>query len=439
MKKIYTPIFIKIIIVLLTFLIMAGIFSFRSNAIDYPDVSNAEAVYVYNVENDSVLFAYNEKEKVFPTSTAKIMTAIIAIEHYGGNFDDKLTVSSDAIKGVTGNYIALKAGEVVTVRDLLGALIVGGANDAANVIAFDISGNQADFVRKMNEKAREIGALNTVYTNPYGIHNNSMYTTAEDTAKIALYAYKINYFTETSSLAKYEISATNMSETRVIHNRNYLISRNRETKYYLAGVSGLNAGGTEQGGNCLAAAKSDKGLTQLCIVMGAKEIEGTVYSYVYAKELFEWAFASFGYVKLLDKNKMICELPVTLSNTADHVTLLPERNVEKYLPIDIDIDSEIDLSYTLYSESLEAPVEGGLTAGFLTLSYNGEVIDKLQLVTNNSVDRTQFLYILSKIENLTKSAAFIFSAITFVFLSVIYLLAVSYIRGQNQRKQNRKR
>jgi len=303
-----------------------------------------------------------------------------------------------------------------------------------------MAGNQADFVRKMNEKALELGAVNTTYTNPYGIHNANMKTTLDDTLLIALYAYRIREFTEISSLAKYEMPKTNLTAARNLHNRNYLIARNRETKYYYEGVIGMNAGSTSEAGYCLVTAIKEKGLSFLCIVMGAGESDsGDIYSYRYAKTLLQWAADAYAYIPLIDKSKIICELPVSLSNDTDHVTLRPANGIEKYLPADIDVASEIDVSYTLFTDSLEAPVEAGQVAGELLLTYRGEEVGRIDLVTTGEVDRTEFLYVLKKIEGVVTSRPFIAAAVSFLVLIVAYLLLVSRQRAQRSRYAPRRR
>lgn len=433
------------------FLSALFLFAVFPGALSCPETPRAESVLVYNLENDTVLYRKTSKEgrinagdaspSIYPASTAKIMTALIALEHYD-SLESTVTVTSEMIKNVTGNNIALKKGEELSVGDLLKAVIVGGANDAANVLAFDISGNQADFVRKMNEKAREIGMEHTNYTNPYGIHNNSMTTTLDDTLLLAVAAFRNAVFTEISSLAKVEIPATSLSKARTVHNRNALLSRARETKYYTENVIGMNAGSTEEAGNCLITARMDRGLSFLCIVMGAEETEEEgIWSYLYARELLDWAQDAYSYLPLIDKAAMICELPVALSADTDHVTLRPQTTMEKYLPSDTDLAEEISYTYRVFEEELAAPVEAGEVVGEMTLFYQGEEIGKIGLITNNSVDRTEFLYLLHRIELVVTSKPFLIAATLLVILILFFLLAVSRRRAvmQAQARGKKKR
>ena len=166
--------------------------SVPSAALEDPTVSNAKGIYLYNLENNKAVFTQNAEEQVYPTSTVKIMTGILAIENLSERLDENITVTSSMLSAVSGNNIGLAAGEIVTIDSMIRALLVNGANDAAYVLAHTVSGSTEEFVTLMNTKAKELGAHHTHYTNPTGMHDENMYTTAEDTAQIAKYAYGLD-------------------------------------------------------------------------------------------------------------------------------------------------------------------------------------------------------------------------------------------------------
>ncbi len=436
----------RLLLFFTVFLLLPPLFSFGASSLDLPDTPGVESVCLYNVENDAILYRkYSENgdkldsgegvRPIYPASTVKIMTALIALEY----MDDpgrQITVTSEMIRDVSGNNIALKKGEVLSFGDLLSAVIVGGANDAANVLAFDIAGNQADFVRMMNRRAEEYGMTGTFYTNPYGIHNAGMVTTLDDTLTLARIACSNADFLEISSLPKITIPSTNLSVARTVYSRNPLVSRYRETRYYMEGASGLNAGSTAEGGYCLVTSYKDRGLTYICVVMGAgQDDEKRIPGYGYVPSLIEWAQKSYGYLTIRDAASPVCEIPVTLSATADRVMLRPSRKVEKYLPLDTDIGSEITVSLSLVSDSLAAPVSEGQTAGTMTLFYRGEEIGKVDLVTSNAVERSDFLYALSEIENVVSSPFFYVPAGLILLAVLVILLLVSRNRALRKRKR----
>ena len=200
-------------ILLLPFLILPV------HAADPPEITGAAGAYLYNFENDILLYELNPDTRIFPASTVKLMTGILAVEALGSTPDKTITVTAEMLNKVVGNNMGLKVGEVVTARDMLHGLLLNGANDAAQVLAVTVGGSVENFVDQMNEKAQYLGAYDTFYTNPTGMHSDAMITTVSDTAAIAKYAYSLPGFTEITSLSKYVMDATNKSDYRNLYNR----------------------------------------------------------------------------------------------------------------------------------------------------------------------------------------------------------------------------
>ena len=241
------------------------------------------------------------------------------------------------------------------------------------------------------------------------------------------------------------LARTNKTETRYIHNRNYMVSTAVTDEYYDKSVTGMNSGMTPAGGWCLAATSRKNGVTHLVIVMGAEREEfsdgtyGKIYSYVNARTLFDWAFSGFDYIRVLENTRMICEIPVTFGRGVDHVTLLPEKSLELYLPTDIDIENDIVLSWALDKPSLTAPVKAGEVAGLLTLYYNDEVIGRVNLVVKNNVELYRLMQILYNLRTVVESKEFRFAAVACAVIGVIYVIVVAIARGRRQRRRSLKR
>ena len=187
--------------------------------IQMPVIENCAAYYLYNFESDRVLMEGGMDTPVYPASTVKLMTGILAVENLGEDLDRRITVTKDMLKTAAGNRIGLVAGEEVSVKDMLYATLEGGANDAALVLACTIAGSVEEFVTMMNTKASLLGAYNTRYTNPTGIHNDAMVTTAADTAIIAKHAASLPLIAEITAAPKYVMDKTNMKDFRNIYNR----------------------------------------------------------------------------------------------------------------------------------------------------------------------------------------------------------------------------
>ena len=407
-----------------------------------PDLSKVQNVYVYNLENDYVLYAKNEEDKIYPASTAKLMTGVIAVEYFNERYDKVITVTQESLGKFQGKNLKIKAGEELTVEQLLYATLCGGANDAANILAYEIAGSHEEFLNLMNDKAREIGMENTNYTNAYGYSDSAMFTTAKDTAVLAKYAYLVPGFMEICEANRYVIPETNMSKVRYVYNSSYLISTNTEKKYRNPDAKGMNAGSTVEGGHVVVTAVSKEGMTNFYVLMGGAMDDEEIYSYTAANELIKWSYESYGYKKVLDTSEMICEVDVGLSSQVDYVILSPDKTIEVFLPLDTDISKEIKREIKLESDKLNAPIEAGYVAGKIVLTYKGELLEEVNLVAKNNVDRNGFLYILARIKSFTHSSKFRIVLVVLVLILAMYIAsaAIKKSRGNRYRyKYNRYR
>ncbi len=404
-----------------------------------PAVEHCVGAYLYNFENDEVLMEKGMDERIFPTSTVKIMTGIVAIEALGEDLQKEVVITKEMLSQVAGNNIGLKSGEVVTVEQLLYGTLVNSANDTAIALAYAAYGSVEAFVAKMNEKATWLGAYDTYYANPTGMHNDAMVTTVADTAAIAKYAYSLPLFMEIVSTPKYVMAATNSSDYRNIYNRNCLISKYYNVNYFYKRAIGMNAGSTPQGGYaiCAVAEEPATGLTYLAIVMGAEAVDKNLYNYINAIKMFEWAFTSFTYVEVLRADKIVCELPVNLSSTLDYVTLVPEQAITVYLPSETVVATDIRYSYNTFTDALDAPVETGQEAGTITVLMGDRILGSCALVTTSSVARSEFLYFLARVRSFTEGRFFKAFVVSAIVLTIAYVLIGAHLRERRLRKRRR--
>lgn len=403
-----------------------------------PEIVNVNAACVYNIENDRYIYELDADDIIYPASTVKLMTAIVAIEALGNDLSREITVNGGALVGVEGNRVALKNGEVLTFENLLYALICGCANDAANALAFEVAGSVEAFTILMNEKAKEIGAVNTRYTNATGMHHPNMVTTARDTAIIATYAYNLAPICEMASVEKFVIPPTNKAKQRTVFNKNHYFSTNMEYLYIWKIPRGLNAGYTPEGGHCLATTATRNGLTYVVVCMGAYDDDRYIYSYTEAADLIKWAFNAYSMTSVLATSSLVCEVPVRLSSTVDSIGLYPAENVELFLPNGIDVSKDISLEWEVNRDFFTAPVSEGEVGGTLKVTYDGQNLGTYELVTKSSVSRNNFLYVFDLIYDFVISSAFTTIVICAVVLLVLYilaLLAAKMIRDKNRRNR----
>ena len=425
MKKTLARIFAAVLFAALLFALVPPSFAASAPEIETDKI---KAAYVSCLETGDVLFTYNPDEKLFTTSSTKLMTAIVAIEALSARLDEKVTVTPQMLSEVAGNRLGLEKEEEVTVRDLIYALVTGGDNDGAYCLAYVACGSVPAFVEQMNAKAATLGANNTHYTNPTGLHDEAMTTTVTDTAIIAKYAWSLPLFVEASSTPKYVMAATNKNETRNIHNRNCLISKYYSANYFNGHCSGLSAGSTSQGGHCVITVAKNEELSYLVIVMGAESNEETIHSYVNVQTLIDWAFDSFAMTDVLTESRVVCEMPVTLASAVDFVTVAPEKTVSVFLPTDVDAERDIEYSWTTTEETLRAPLSAGQVVGQISATYRepggseARVLASCNLVVTSDVERSDFLWTLNRIENFTKSRGFIAAVIFAVVAAIAVVL-----------------
>ena len=200
----------------LTFLFLGGLLAVPSSAATPPELENTGCAYLYNISGDKVLYAKNMSTTIYPASTAKIMSAVIFIENWSGDWDTEIEVTQDMLRGVSGITIGLRSGETVTYRDMINCMIIGSANDCAQVLAHTVCGGLDHAVSLMNAKAQELGMYDTHYENITGMHDPDMVTTLNDVVLLTKYAIAQYKYYEVATSYKYDMAATERSGTRRI-------------------------------------------------------------------------------------------------------------------------------------------------------------------------------------------------------------------------------
>ncbi len=369
-------------------------------ALDDP-APHAGAALIVDGDNNEVLYDFHAHEKMYPASLTKIMTSLIVLDAIAAgqlSLDTEVTASAQAVVLPAGSSTAgIKAGEILTVEQLLYCDLVPSANEACNILAETVAGDQETFVAMMNDKAAELGAVNTHFTNPHGLHDDDHYTTAYDVYLMAKAAMEYDIFRTIVSTAVLELPATNLSGPRTFYSTNILLSNWSVIGYVYDKAIGIKTGYTEEAGRCLASAAVDEqGRTFYCVVLGSEfayDESGKFvrYSFSESSRLLEWAFDNFTRMTLLDENteNIIREVPVTLSET-DYVLALPVGSVEATMPNDYSIhDAELIIDLP---DSVEAPVTAGTKLGTVSIVYDGVTYGTLDMIASDDVARSDYLY-----------------------------------------------
>ena len=358
-------------------ILAAMIFSFLTIYVFGEHKSNslsisAKSAVLYQPETDNFLYCKNADARLPMASTTKIMTALVALEN--SDMDEIVEVDDSAI-GIEGSSAYLKSGDVLSMEELIYALLLQSANDAAVAIACHIGGDTDGFVRMMNSKAEELGLVNTNFVNPNGLDSEEHYTTARELSLIAANALKNEEFKKIVSTHKKTFSNDERIRTYVNHNK---------LLHLYDGCIGVKTGFTKKSGRCLVGAAEKDGLTFISVTLDAPN---------------DWndhsAMLNYGY----DRLERIC-----LADELDHIYRIPiidgvknsitVGNTEGASIITERENQVIDEHIRLVRYAI-APINRGDILGEIIYTVNGEVAARVPLVATETINKNEkqgFLY-----------------------------------------------
>lgn len=248
-------------------------------------IPSAAAYIVIDADSGRIIGSRNADEKLPIASTTKIMTTILSIEN-AGNLERKIEVPA-ACTGIEGSSLYLRPRQMVSVMDLLYGTMLRSGNDAAETLAAFAGRNSTEgFVSMMNDKAAEIGAYNTNFVNPSGLHDDNHYSTAYDLAMISRYAMKNNLFKEIVSSVKYTAKSLNTT----------LYNKNKVVYQYQYG-NGIKIGYTKAAGRCLVASAEKEGTEIIVVVLDDQYWFNDSYA------MFDWAFENYKSYQIVEKGQ----------------------------------------------------------------------------------------------------------------------------------------
>lgn len=226
-------------------------------AVPVPGIS-AGAAILMNAEDGTVIYEYNADEKMHPASTTKIMTALVTLEiceELGIGLDSEIIVPEEA-EGVEGSSLYLRAGERLTLEELLYGLMLQSGNDAAAALAAAMGGTSEQFVERMNETAKELGCGESHFMNPHGLHDKEHYTTARNLAVITKRALQYSEFREIVAAREWNCQDPE---------RNF-VNKNK-TVFQYEGGDGVKIGFTKASGRTLVASATRDGVQLIAVVL----------------------------------------------------------------------------------------------------------------------------------------------------------------------------
>lgn len=407
---------------------------------------NAEAALLISPDTGMVLYEKNADERRYPASTTKIMTALIVLENVT-DLSETVTAEASDFEHVTADSsnADIKEGEVVTIEDLLYALMLPSANEAAYMLARHVGGTWENFVDMMNERAAELGCTGTHFSNPCGLHEEDHYSTARDLYKIGYAAMQDETFANIVNTVQHKMAKTNMHEERKIYTTNMLIFSSYAA-YAYPYCQGIKTGHTSEAGNCFVGYAEYGDAKLYSVVMGcddqSKEYPEIAASFTDTSALCKWGFENFTSKTIVQQGDTIKEIGVNLSTDTDRLVLTTKSDLVSLVPVDIDLDALLKGAVITAPDEVNAPIKAGDVIGSVTYSYGGVDYGTVELVALSDVEVSQVLYYADKLSHFFQSTVFkviLIVLAVFVVLYILFNLTFGGMRRRQQRKNLRAR
>ncbi len=286
----------------------------------------AQSYIVVDTKSGRIIGSRNPNEKLPIASTTKILTTILAIENIN-NYDKKIEIPASCT-GIEGSSLYLLPKQKVSIIDLLYGTMFRSGNDAAQTLA-EFAGRKSEggFIEMMNKRAKELGAFNSNFVNPHGLHSDNHYSTAYDMALISSHAMKNKLFKEISSAEKYKANSLNT----------YLFNKNKVVHQYEYGT-GIKIGYTKAAGRCLVASAEKEGTEIIAVVLNDNSWFQDCY------KIFDWAFENYKSYNIVEKGQFAGRTeegePVFISESFSYI--LTDEEKEK-----IRFESEISVPHII--------------------------------------------------------------------------------------------
>ena len=341
-----------------------------------PPVPNADAAIVVDGRNGELMFAKNANERQSIASTTKLMTALLTLE---GARPREVFTAGDYVAAPVESQIGLRPGERMRVDDLIEALLLESANDAAAALAEGVSGSVDAFVAEMNERAAELGLEDTSYANPIGFDDPLNYSTASDLATLTRELLERPRFARVVDMPEARLESG--ARPRTIDNRNTLVATHPF-------VTGVKTGHTLGAGYVLiGSAKGRGGARVISVVMGEPSEAARDADTL---KLLRWGIARFQRVRVLDDRRVMARADI--EHRDERAVLVPSRDIVLTLR-----DGERVRRRVRAPGELEGPIPKGVGVGSVSVFVDGERVARIALVTRADVPEAGTLRVLTSV------------------------------------------
>lgn len=335
---------------------------------------SAKSAILLEPTTGEIIFEKNSHEKLHPASMTKMMSMLLiieAIENGVISWDEMVTVSENAAS-MGGSQILLEVGEQMSVHDLFKGIAVASGNDAVVAMAEKIGGSESIFVDMMNERAKELGLIDTHFKNPHGLDDEDHYSSAYDMAMIGKELVKHEKVLEFTKI--YEDYLRQNTDRKI-----WLVNTNKLVRFY-EGVDGLKTGYTASAGYCLTATAKKGSSRFLAVAMGEPDSKTRNQE---ISEMLDYAFAQYEVEIMLDKDSVIKTIEVEKGKNK-FVDLVPLNEVSF---LNKKGTNKKNATYEISIDKVKAPVKEGDIVGNLKIKEEENVIREVPITVRESVEK----------------------------------------------------
>lgn len=403
---------------------ICSVFAVNVKATELPPVYSEGAVLM-DGRTGKVIYSKNEHTQYEPASTTKVMTALVVLENT--KLTDKVTIGEKPTL-VDGSAIGIAKGEVYTVEELMLGLLLESGNDCAEALAEHVSGSNEEFAKLMNAKAKELGALDTTFKNPSGLHEDGHVTTAYDLALIMRAAYQNEDLVKIAQTECYKYVDHPFSDgsEKWATNRNQLF--NEYTPYYYQYAYIGKNGYTPEANHTYTATAMKDGQFLVAALLDATDKDNF---YTNIGPLFDYGFDNFETIKLIDKNELLDTYKI---NDEISIPLLAKDDLY-YTKAKSDVIPSYTVDYPKKNISKQNINKGDVLFK-AKINSNGETISSLDLVSGAKREYNSQVKVKEKFLSLVTTPKFIVIAVVVI---IILLILTRYLLLSIRRKNIRRR
>lgn len=390
---------------------------FPVQAIDLETYS--KNILLYNLDENTVLYEKSANEQIAIASLTKLMTAVVAIEHVS-SLDEKVKLTYKDFEGLVeanASIAGFRIGQNPTYRDLLYGLLLPSGADAALALARNVAGSRERFVEMMNEKAKELGLVNTHFVNETGLDAKGHYSTLKEVAILFKYALKNE-----------ELSKIIKSDSYTMSDRSFTVQSSTSKNIKRYGLSmdyllGGKTGTTSDAGLCLASIASKNGTNYMLITARAPYDKKAPYHFYDAKTIYEYFMSNYENKKVIESGDTLLTLSTQYAKE-DTVNFKAKEDILKYVPKLFD---EKDLVYTYDGvDTVSYKTKVGEKLGVLEVKYKGELLAKVDIVLDMRLSFDLMKYIEAHLIYILE-----------IGIMLVVILFISFLCKKRKRKRKK--